>query len=225
MRFLGRERTGSRAPHRRWRCCCATTAWRPGLRKRAWPKRRVLSARGVQDLERGVSTKPRAETIRLLAEGLGLDAEGRAGLIAAVHPELTVDVADTVGTNLPTVPLPPTALVGRELDVDRVRALLHRPDRSDGPRLVTLTGPGGVGKTRLAIAIAAAATGDFADGIAWIELAAVPDPKLVAAALARALGVNDDGKPPEERLFAARGTTDGCCSCSTTSSICCRLHR
>ena len=162
-----------------------------------------LSARGVQDLERAVSTKPRAETIRLLAEALGLDAEARAGLIAAVHPELTVDVADTVGTDLPTVPVPPTALVGRELDVDRVRALLHRPDHSDGARLVTLTGPGGVGKTRLAIAIAAAATADFADGIAWIELAAVPDPKLVAATLTRALGVNDDGRSPEQRLFGA----------------------
>ena len=53
-----------------------------------------LSARGVQDLERGVSTKPRADTIRMLAEALGLDAEARAGLIAAVHPELAVDVAE-----------------------------------------------------------------------------------------------------------------------------------
>ncbi len=163
-----------------------------------------MSARGVQDLERGVSTTPRAETIRLLAEALRLDTEARARLIAAVHPELTVDAADTVGTaDLPTVPVLPTALVGRELDVDRVRARLHRPDHCDGARLVTLTGPGGVGKTRLAIAIAAAATADYADGIAWIELAAVPDPKLVAATMARALGMNDDATSPERRLVGA----------------------
>ena len=162
-----------------------------------------LSARGVQDLERGVTTKPRADTIRLLAGALGLDAEARAGLIAAVHPELTVDIAATVGTDFPTVPVPPTPLVGRELDVDRARALLHRPDQSDGARLVTLTGPGGVGKTRLAIAIATAATVDYADGVAWIELAAVPEPTLVMSALARALGVNDDGTPPEKRLIGA----------------------
>ena len=99
--------------------------------------------------------------------------------------------------------MPPTALVGRELDVDRVRALLHRPDHSDGTRLVTLTGPGGVGKTRLAIAIAAAATVDYADGVGWLELAAVSDPSLAPAALARALGVTDDGTSPERRLIAA----------------------
>jgi predicted ATPase/transcriptional regulator with XRE-family HTH domain/Tfp pilus assembly protein PilF len=175
-----------------------------GLTQEGLAEAARLSARGVQDLERGVSTKPRAETIRLLAEALRLDAEARAGLIAAVHPELTVDVADTVGAaDLPTVPVPPTALVGRELDVDRVRALLHRPDHSDGARLVTLTGPGGVGKSRLAIAIATAATEDYADGLAWVELGAVPEAKLVATALARALGVNDDGTPPENRLLGA----------------------
>ena len=174
-----------------------------GLTQEGLAEAARLSARGVQDLERGVSTKPRADTIRLLAQALGLDAEARADLIAAVHPELTLDTADPVVTDLPRVPVPPTTLVGRELDVDRVRGLLHRPDHSDRAWPVTLTGPGGVGKTRLAIAVVAAATVDYADGIAWIELAAVPEATLVAAVLARALGVNDDGTSPEQRLVGA----------------------
>jgi predicted ATPase/transcriptional regulator with XRE-family HTH domain len=163
-----------------------------------------LSARGVQDLERGVITKPRAETIRLLADALSLGDEERAGLIEAVHPELKDDgAAVTLATELPPVPVPLTALVGRELEVHRVRALLHHGDASGGARLVTLTGVGGVGKTRLAIAIAAASTADYADGVAWVELAAVPEPKLVAAALVRALGVTDDGAAAETRLIRA----------------------
>ncbi|MBA2596008.1 MAG: hypothetical protein H0V00_05210 [Chloroflexia bacterium] len=86
-------------------------------------------------------------------------------------------------------PAPLSALVGREREIGDVTALLRRPDI----RLLTLVGPGGVGKTRLALEIAAAAEGDFADGAVLVALAAVPDPALVASAIAQALGVREVG--------------------------------
>ena len=62
--------------------------------------------------------------------------------------------------------------------------------------MLTLTGPGGVGKTRLALAIASDVVADFADGVAWVELAPLRDPKLVPAEVARSLGARERGEEP-----------------------------
>jgi predicted ATPase/DNA-binding CsgD family transcriptional regulator len=83
----------------------------------------------------------------------------------------------------PGLPAQLTSLIGRERDVEEVAASLA------STRLLTLTGAGGVGKTRLALAAAARAAAGFPDGSWWIELAAVVDTGAVAPALARALGV------------------------------------
>jgi predicted ATPase/DNA-binding CsgD family transcriptional regulator len=89
-----------------------------------------------------------------------------------------------------------TSYVGREAETTRVVALLGQS------RLVTVTGPGGVGKTRLASEVARRVAGDFADG-AWLaELAPVVDPALVPATVAAALGVQESGGQPASGLIA-----------------------
>ena len=86
-------------------------------------------------------------------------------------------------TNLPAQPNP---LVGRR------RELAELPSRVRERRLVTLSGPGGSGKTRLALQVAAELVGDFEDGVFWIPLAAVSDPALVEPTIARTLGAKDE---------------------------------
>jgi predicted ATPase len=98
------------------------------------------------------------------------------------------------------LPQPLTELIGRVDDVRRIRALVL----DEGARLVTLTGPGGVGKSRLAIAAAVELAPAFPDGTGFVALAAVRDAAQVPAAMAEALGVSNPGdRPLEDKLATA----------------------
>src|SRR5215469_5418997 len=90
---------------------------------------------------------------------------------------------------LPPVPLPRSRLIDREHEFAKALALLQRQDVG----LVTLTGPGGVGKTRLALQVAADLASQFTDGVAFIELSELKDPQLVVPTVARSLGLSETG--------------------------------
>src|SRR5581483_8215191 len=175
------------------------------LSQEALAERAGLSARGISDLERGLRAAPRLATVRLLADALGLSAEDRAPLLAArlgplphaaaapPHPPAWFDQFDAPPRVQPP-PVPLTRLVGRERVVGEACALLRRGN----VRLLTLTGPGGVGKTRLALEVAREMAPDFADGVAFVDLAPVRDPAVLANVVARAVGL----KPADDQPLA-----------------------
>jgi predicted ATPase/DNA-binding SARP family transcriptional activator len=99
-------------------------------------------------------------------------------------------------TNLPA---PLTPLIGRESELGAVGALM----RSADVRLVTLTGPGGIGKTRLGLQAAAELGGDFPDGVFFIPLASVADPDRVISTIAHTLGLRETGDRPIASVLAA----------------------
>ncbi len=100
------------------------------------------------------------------------------------------------------VPAPPTAIIGREREERLIAELLA----GEGSRLLTLTGPGGVGKTRLALAAASTAAPLFAHGVLFVPLDVMHDPEQVAAVIARQLGIQPaTGASPRETLLEALG--------------------
>jgi predicted ATPase/class 3 adenylate cyclase len=109
-----------------------------------------------------------------------------SGLPADFPPLKTLD------THHNNLPIQPTSLIGREQEVTEISDLLKQPEM----RLLTLLGPGGIGKTRLAIAVAIQMRSFFAGGTCFVGLAALNDPQLVVPTIARELGLKESGNRP-----------------------------
>ncbi len=175
------------------------------LSQEALAERAGLSVDAVSVIERGKRGVPRPDTVALLARALGLSDEERAAFAAAARAigapsEAPLTPVRASPLAFPPLPAPLTALVGRAREVAAVRGRLLEP----GARLLTLTGPGGTGKTRLAVEVARAAQDAFPDGVAFVSLAALTDPALVLPTIAHTLGLGDTaGRTPAEILTTA----------------------
>ena len=182
-----------------------------GLTQAELAERAGLSVRGISDLERGARRAPYQETVARLADALGLADEERAAFLAAARrgahlllAPFSEAGAPSLHTTLPAarhpshnLPIPPTPLLGREREVAAVLALL----RHEAVRLVTLTGPAGVGKTRLALEVATALADAVDDGVWFVRLAPVSDPDLVIPTIARTLGMQEAGITPIQMVL------------------------
>jgi len=178
-------------------------AW---LSQEALAERSGLSVRGLSDLERGISRTPRRETLAVLVDALGLSVEERRQLEGMAHRR-TGPRSEGQQGGPPAVLHLLTPLLGRETAMAALLALLAPvspagPSTSAPVRLVTLTGPGGVGKTRLALE-AATALAAAGRRVVVVPLAPVTDHTLVLVTLAQALEVAESGAQPLGTRLAA----------------------
>jgi predicted ATPase/transcriptional regulator with XRE-family HTH domain len=144
-----------------------------------------LSVHAVSALERGERRRPHVETVRALSAALDLTGASRDALLESARAPVPGAAVD----ELSSVPLPlaPTVLLGRDVDAEALGRWLADP----AARLITLTGPGGAGKTRLALELARAIAAEGTTRVVFVPLVAIRNPAFVASALAEALGLSD----------------------------------
>jgi predicted ATPase/DNA-binding XRE family transcriptional regulator len=144
-----------------------------------------LSVHAVSALERGERRRPHVETVRALSAALDLTGATRDAFVGSARAPVHATAVDELrGVSLP---LPLTVLLGRDGDMQTLRQWLADP----AARLITLIGPGGVGKTRLALELARVIADEGATRVVFAPLAAIRDPGLAACAIAEALGLAD----------------------------------
>jgi transcriptional regulator with XRE-family HTH domain len=155
-----------------------------GLTQEELAEKAEVSARTVSDVERGLRTRIYRDTALRLADALDLGEGDRVEFETASRGRRSQPLQ--LVSPLPT---PPTRLIGRDHEVEMLASALEDPEI----RLVTLTGPGGIGKTRLALEAASRAR--TRDGAAFVQLGTLSDPTEVVREIARAVGVSGARAP------------------------------
>jgi len=185
-----RQESGFGAVLRRYRVAA-------GLTQEALAERAGLGAATLKALERDRRQRPHPQTLTRLADALAVTGAERAALLES--PEAPSHEPPAVPRH-PQLPMWWTSFVGREAEVETVRALLD--PNSSSVRLLTLLGPGGIGKTRLAVKVTLDLVEAYADGVVFVDLAPLTDPRLVPGTIARALDVREDrGRTPRELVL------------------------
>jgi predicted ATPase/DNA-binding XRE family transcriptional regulator len=176
-----------------------------GLTQEALAERAGLSVRAISDLETGAHTAPYQVTVEALAQALDLRSDERSALAASVsrqrRPRAAPAAAQQQAVAIQSpLPVPLTPLIDRQRETAVLTELLTRSEL----RLLTITGPGGVGKTRLAIMAASQVAAERGLPVAFVPLSGLNDPALVLQTLARALGIRaDDHVPVDEQVVVS----------------------
>jgi predicted ATPase/transcriptional regulator with XRE-family HTH domain len=172
-----------------------------GMTQEELAERAGISARTVSDIERGLRNVVHHDTALRLASALGLADEQLRRFDALARGRELSPRPVALGGRLPLVPTP---LLGRSHELAAVSAVLEGSD----VRLLTLTGPGGIGKTRLALEVARRIQPSFPGGVFFVSLGEVKDASLVAPEMAKVIGVVETGEDLQElmtkRLVGAR---------------------
>lgn len=163
-----------------------------GMTQEELAERAHLSTEAISALERGINRRPHRDTVELLSDALALTAETRIAFETAARGfQVLPSMSQENATETPgTLPAFLTSLIGREHDEAAVSHLLSRPDL----RLLSLIGPAGIGKTRLAVQAGSSSRVRFRDGVYFVALSTVRDPDMVLPAIAQTLGVRDAGR-------------------------------
>jgi AAA domain len=159
----------------------------------------ILLSQTVQQLIRGAL--PDGVELRDLGEHRLRDLLEPERVFQLLHPDLpcVFPSLHSLDRRRHNLPIQLTPLVGREDEIQQIGGLLEH----EGARLVTLTGPGGTGKTRLALAVASDLLGAFPDGVWFVDLAPLTDPTLVLSTIATTLGVRESGMQPLQDAVSA----------------------
>jgi predicted ATPase/transcriptional regulator with XRE-family HTH domain len=171
-----------------------------GLTQEELAERAGVSARTISDVERGLRDGVFRDTAARIGVALGLAGDQLTRFEAVARGRRGRPGRPPDGAWKPAAapPVPLTRLIGREQEIAGIVARLRDPQ----VRLLTLTGMGGIGKTRLALAASTAVRDDFPDGVFFVPLAQTRDPGLVASLVAQALGVNPAREPVADLIKA-----------------------
>jgi predicted ATPase/DNA-binding CsgD family transcriptional regulator/DNA-binding XRE family transcriptional regulator len=203
-RTYGAARVGAARSATRFGALLRRYRLEAGLTQRELAQRAGLGMRGINALETGERQTPRQRTIALVADALALAPADRAALVLAARPRPQVSARALQVLPFPTsrldnLPAQSTPLLGRERELAELTTLL----RGRQARLITLTGPGGVGKTSLALQAARELRDGkpddanlFPGGVWYVRLAPLTDPALIIPTIAETLGLSETGASP-----------------------------